>query len=1008
MKRLKVRLFLFLILAATMSLFAGEVNVALNKPVAVSSEDGSHPARYITDGKISRNCSWMSHASSRAPHQVTVNLKQYCDVNRIVIYSGIPEKEKRNAEKGRAPGFWSIKNMKIQYWDDANWTDLPQTEIYENRQDTILFRFVPALATFQIRLISTDGEPIRINEMEVYGIVKENMPLPDAAEEESGRYQQQSGEHVRVTVHNETIGKSMKYVAYNQGYYMPGGNTGDWLRYSNVNSLRVWTALNDYVPVESVNSDKNIASLSQFETNKKALRNNPEGDGYIRWDQIVSACESVKYSTNSMVFSYVLQETKRLGVEIVLQMNGKDFTEDWSNKWQQWQRYYALAYYAAKNGDVAMFAMVNEPNHRHAGPMKINDYIKALQIVSDAVHCAVEDVNRLHGKNLKARMVAPVTAGANTNWWVEVMKNIRTHYSGKEGDRDLIDIFSTHAYNLPALGYANKVNEIRELITDNHPQKRPLPIVFTETGRWMNAYLIDKYETMDSPSLFTEWAGEYANNTLNGCYGMWAFKMANTTSNTYPRGIKSGHHLTWQGLRIVEDAYTNVAEGKPVYDLTSGEAVEAAQICDGDKSDRSVWLSPHTNNPKHVEIDLQSKCTLGGAVVYAGSEYGIFTGPDRVKAFKLQYRQGEDWITIKETEETEAKYVQSFFIFDAPVRTDRIRFVSTDEGIIKLREIKLFDAASMKDIRPSFNISGIHRTGEVVRLFAKGFKNERPLLRVDRSSKEKEVDILLSFDETADTYYMWLVQRKIVSDSLTIDLSALNTGTNARVIAEEVSDRNYGNVVWTKPVGEEGIVSMQLPAQSVTLLTIPVRNKPGTFRELEANADASVRGGKHRRENTGKDPRLVVEMDASRADNNSVGYVRFDLDKTDLKQLRGALLKVSAHTTSSDPYRLHVYATEQGAWNENGIHWENAPLLNREEGTVETGLHTFFAGEMVAGSEKSECLIDVSDIIRRTTAKAITFIFIRELRQLGDDKDKGEQFVIQSRESADKPVLMVW
>ena len=93
--------------------------------------------------------------------------------------------------------------------------------------------------------------------------------------------------------------------------------------------------------------------------------------------------------------------------------------------------------------------------------------------------------------------------------------------------------------------------------------------MYTETGRWMNAYLIDKYETMDSPSLFTEWAGEYTNNTLNQGYGMWAFKFANTTSNTYPRGIKSGHHFIWQGKRIVEDAYNNVALGKKVIDLTS-------------------------------------------------------------------------------------------------------------------------------------------------------------------------------------------------------------------------------------------------------------------------------------------------------------------------------------------------------------------------------------------------------------------------------------------------------
>lgn len=64
-----------------------------------------------------------------------------------------------------------------------------------------------------------------------------------------------------------------------------------------------------------------------------------------------------------------------------------------------------------------MYAMHNEPNHRHAGPMKITQYVDAMKIVSDAVYCARQDVNRLYGKNLKSRFVSPVTAGSNTNWW---------------------------------------------------------------------------------------------------------------------------------------------------------------------------------------------------------------------------------------------------------------------------------------------------------------------------------------------------------------------------------------------------------------------------------------------------------------------------------------------------------------------------------------------------------------------------------------------------------------
>lgn len=51
---------------------------------------------------------------------------------------------------------------------------------------------------------------------------------------------------------------------------------------------------------------------------------------------------------------------------------------------------------------------------------------------------------------------------------------------------------------------------------------------------------------------------------------------------------------------------------------------------------------------------------------------------------------------IKETMEKNARYAQSFFLFDTPVTTSKVRFVSTDKGSIKVREIKLFDSESVK------------------------------------------------------------------------------------------------------------------------------------------------------------------------------------------------------------------------------------------------------------------------------------------------------------------------
>ena len=93
---------------------ADNVNVALHKPVIASSQQKEFPASNVTDGVISRTSSWTSAKGARTPHILDLKLQKYYDIDRIVIYTGIPEPEKTEQEKGQAPGFWAMKNFKIQ------------------------------------------------------------------------------------------------------------------------------------------------------------------------------------------------------------------------------------------------------------------------------------------------------------------------------------------------------------------------------------------------------------------------------------------------------------------------------------------------------------------------------------------------------------------------------------------------------------------------------------------------------------------------------------------------------------------------------------------------------------------------------------------------------------------------------------------------------------------------------------------------------------------------------
>ena len=190
---------------------SAQVNIALNKPVIVSSEATGFPAANIVDGKISRTSVWQS-ANGRAPHIIEIDLKKYYTINELRVHSGILDSEKRQDEMTQAAGFWSIKNFKLQYWDDANWSDFPKSEVHENRQVSAVFTYQPAVTTFKVRLVCDDGEPINIMEFEVFGTETPGMPAPPTIASTLITTTSIKGpQSATITVQDKIVGKTMKY-----------------------------------------------------------------------------------------------------------------------------------------------------------------------------------------------------------------------------------------------------------------------------------------------------------------------------------------------------------------------------------------------------------------------------------------------------------------------------------------------------------------------------------------------------------------------------------------------------------------------------------------------------------------------------------------------------------------------------------------------------------------------------------------------------------------------------
>ena len=981
-----------------------QTNLFCGASVEASSTNPRTEVQMAVDGKFTRRTTWESAPTSRPPHILEVTLPRYCDIDSLVIYTGIPEGEKKQAEKGQHDGFWCVKNFILQYWDDANWTDIEGTLTTENRLDRVSFVFKTPITSFKFRIYSTDGEPIRIMEFEGWG--RENKQLAKPAPVQTPSLQAESASRtgchtVKATVYPEQVGKTMQYVGYNQGYIMPGGNAPVWLEYADVNAVRIWADGETYINEKWIDTTNKINSAEDFEKVKAELMANPESEKFIKWSKVEECASKPVRSTNTMTFGYALDQMKAIGADVLIQsgFGKKRYNSSWQNKWTIWQQFYGLAFYAARRGDVAMYAMKNEPNHRHSGPMPLDLYVELMKVASDAVHCAVADVNRLYGKQLDCRFVGPVTAGTNTNWWAAVAASEGTDYLGRPmTTRENVQLFSTHSYNIPAVGYKGKVESIDKILKANHPEGKTKPVIFTEIGRWMNAYLIDKHETMDSPSLFVEWAGTYTQNMLGGGYGMWAFKFANTASSTYPQGIKSGHHYTWKGTRYAEDAMTNIALGCPVEVCGTDAMFSAEALTDGDKSDSSAWAFT-ANGPKSITIDLGAKKTIGAVTIYSGSSYGVFTAPDRVRKFSAEVLCDGEWKAVKELKQDNNKYARSGILLRTPVEAEKVKITFDDEGRALVREVKIFAPAEEgvieKDI---FDVAGTQRTAQTVRLFAKGFKQQRPLLRTDLSESSDDFDLCTSQDGEGNTY-VWIVQRGVHTSRLELDMRRLGVSAGTPILCEEVSDTHYGDArILT--TDRYGVLNMTIPAQSVMLLSLHTPKVEA--QAIKATATTTLSLG-----TTAKAPKGcgVVEMNAAGVDNNAVTAIDFNLAGVDIASAGRIVVGVCGASEDNKPYRLHAYVVESKAGEIRK--WSDVEQLHPTQSRM-IGDDYKVAGEISFRGEESYYWLDLTKAIKRLGADHCTLLLVRELREPGDDLDKGRRLVVAGHKSENAPVIKIW
>jgi hypothetical protein len=328
------------------------------------------------------------------------------------------------------------------------------------------------------------------------------------------------------------IGVTPQFAGYSEGHYLPGSNTSAWVDYSNVNAFRVWLSASDMEPTDDIAPfGDGITDLNSFNARKALLRTYPTNPAYINFAQFDDRFKNhVKGGRNNVLPDSILTDLHARGITPVIEMSrDTDWAmTTWAGKWEQWQHYYAMAYYMGRNYDVSRFQTFNEPD---LSSMTQAEWLDRLKISSDAIRSAIADVNRDYGKQLVADISAPVVAGTvNTidTWGKTALQANRTDYQGNTVNYDIFNTYDVHRYNSPGASFASDMQTFATKIPQYNASGQMMPVVYTEFNRRNSSSFAGSTDTLDTPTMFLGVADDYLGAMSQGVAGMYAFKFSQT------------------------------------------------------------------------------------------------------------------------------------------------------------------------------------------------------------------------------------------------------------------------------------------------------------------------------------------------------------------------------------------------------------------------------------------------------------------------------------------------
>lgn len=370
---------------------------------------------------------------------------------------------------------------------------------------------------------------------------------------------------VSLVVSNREVGRTPRRIGYVMGDNFPGSNVSSWLRYSQPECARFWWPLSIWP--EMPKPWKGGNDVAHFESQRTVFRRDiASAIDWKAYGKRVTSAYGQK-PAGTIGDSYALSELRKLGTDLLVVLScprdqipfdTAQGTPDWKSRWAYWRGVYTNAFYLARTYDVERFQLFNEPDHSESLTLEQDDFIRRLQIGSDAVQAAITDVNRLYQKSLKPQISAPVTAGllvfeprtgrkdkrdAKVGWGELAMRMRNADFPGRgDYNQGLFGVYAFQSYTRNPGSITERLPQLRSLIAE-HNKGQELPVIASEMNVSTAADFSKTTDTLDTPRYYAAFgatAAAYANHGLSESY---IFRLTQTNNMTNGSIKKNGVYV---------------------------------------------------------------------------------------------------------------------------------------------------------------------------------------------------------------------------------------------------------------------------------------------------------------------------------------------------------------------------------------------------------------------------------------------------------------------------------